>query len=76
MDDHRELLTFALKWRHWNGGPAEDIFVEFGITPTQFFRRLRRNLTNGLYELPPQIVDQLEDICDLRLHPVELRRAS
>ncbi|MCE4266429.1 MULTISPECIES: hypothetical protein [Rhodococcus] len=77
MNDHDAILTFALKWRHWNGGPAEDIFVQFGITPDQFFRRLHSILeVEEQSDLSPEIAAELAYICDLRLNPVELRLAG
>ncbi len=77
MNDHDAILTFALKWRHWNGGSAEDIFVRFGITPAQFFRRLRSIVeAEEQSDLSPEIAAELAYICDLRLNPTELGLAS
>ncbi|MFZ2173329.1 MAG: hypothetical protein WAW17_04720 [Rhodococcus sp. (in: high G+C Gram-positive bacteria)] len=67
MDDNNAMLSFAVKWRHWGGGPDEDIFIEFGIPPHQFFHRLRRLLTNCGSQLPPHVVEQLIEICDDRI---------
>src|SRR6476619_1183991 len=47
MTDNDHLLAFALKWRHWGGGSAGDILVEFGLTPTMYFQRLRHYLHSG-----------------------------
>jgi len=32
-------------WRAFGGPPPSDIFVEFGITAEEFYRRLRRQDT-------------------------------
>ncbi|QIX52636.1 DUF3263 domain-containing protein [Rhodococcus sp. DMU1] len=74
MDIENEMLAFATKWRHWGGGPDEDIFVRFGITSQQFFHRLREILTAGpRFGLEPQLVRTLLDICDSRTRATELR---
>lgn len=46
MDNARDLVAFASKWRHWGGGPAEDIFIEFGLTVPEYCRRLRTALNS------------------------------
>lgn len=65
-DQH--IMAFALKWRHWGGGPAGDIFIEFGLTPVQYFRRLEAFLNAGAANhLPADIAQQLRTICRGRL---------
>lgn len=71
------MLAFALKWRHWNGGPDEDIFVEFGITPPEFFHRLRVLLTRDRWNrLDPVILDQLVKVCDERIGAIDIRSVA
>ncbi|NMM92186.1 hypothetical protein B2J88_49430 [Rhodococcus sp. SRB_17] len=61
-DDH--LLAFALKWRHWGGGSAGDILVEFGLTPTTYFQRLHDYLRSGAaLTLPEHVAHQLDTLC-------------
>lgn len=68
MNDDDRMLAFAVKWRHWNGGPPEDIFVEFGITTEPYFQRLRRILSDRQRNtLPRELTEQLREICDSRL---------
>ncbi|GGL11769.1 hypothetical protein [Nocardia jinanensis] len=68
MNDDDRMLAFAVKWRHWNGGPAEDIFVEFGIETGPFFRRLRGILADRRRNtLPRELTEHLWRICDKRL---------
>lgn len=74
MTDEAAILAFAVKWRHWNGGPDEDIFVAFGITPEEYFHRLRRLLTMHRWnQLDPRVLEQLVRICDERLSTVDIR---
>ncbi|MGW4773458.1 hypothetical protein ACWEO2_36165 [Nocardia sp. NPDC004278] len=68
MNDHERMLAFAVKWRHWNGGSAEDIFIEFGVDSTEFFRRLRQLLTGKRRpNITPPMIKELLSICDTRL---------
>ncbi|MFD6858711.1 DUF3263 domain-containing protein [Rhodococcus sp. NPDC060086] len=77
MRDEAAMLAFALKWRHWNGGPDEDIFVEFGITPPEFFHRLRVLLTRDRWNrLDPEILDQLVKVCDERIGAIDIRSVA
>jgi len=74
MTDEAAMLAFAVKWRHWNGGPDEDIFVEFGISAEDYFHRLRRLLTKHRWNrLDPQILEHLVRICDDRLRIIDIR---
>ncbi|WP_082900090.1 DUF3263 domain-containing protein [Rhodococcus phenolicus] len=74
MTDETAMLAFAAKWRHWNGGPDEDIFVEFGVSPTVYFHRLRAILTSPRWsQLTPSLAQELLDICDHRLRGPETR---
>jgi len=74
MDTDSAMIEFAVKWRHWDGGPDEDIFVEFGIPAYQFFFRLRQLLSTHRWpQLTPRLVTQLTNICDSRLHVPETR---
>ena len=35
-----ELVDFAVKWQPFDGAPAEEILIHFGISPKQFALRL------------------------------------
>lgn len=63
--DH-EMLDFAIRWRPWNGGSAEDIFVAFGLTETQYFLRLVRFIENAP-SLNDVMRQELRDLCHRRL---------
>ncbi|GAF47653.1 DUF3263 domain-containing protein [Rhodococcus wratislaviensis] len=77
LDNTAAILAFATKWRHWGGGPTEDIFVEFGLTAPQYFERLHQLLRNrnrvAAHGVSPIVHDQLRAICEARLarHPWE-----
>ncbi|KXX59930.1 DUF3263 domain-containing protein [Rhodococcus sp. ACS1] len=67
MNRDADLLAFAVKWRHWGGGSRSDIFVEFGISPDQYFRRLARILDGvKARELAPDVREELRTICRAR----------
>ena len=36
----REMVQFAKVWAPYGGGPDEDIFVRFGVTPREYFTGL------------------------------------
>lgn len=62
-----EMLRFALRWLPFGGGSDSDIFVEFGIPASEFYRRL----TVILKRRPPVelwVVDhrRLSEICTAR----------
>ncbi|MDI9974163.1 MULTISPECIES: DUF3263 domain-containing protein [Rhodococcus] len=56
MNRDADILAFATRWRHWGGGSWSDIFVEFGISPEKYFRRLARILDSVMArELPLEV---------------------
>jgi hypothetical protein len=70
MTNDAAMLEHAIKWRHWNGGPDEDIFVEFGISAPQYFQRIRRILTgSGRAAVDAAVVAELMDVCNRRVLP-------
>ena len=40
-----DIVAFGQRWYPYGGGPAADIFVEFGCTPRRFFTELAELLT-------------------------------
>ncbi|WP_030173773.1 MULTISPECIES: hypothetical protein [Actinomycetes] len=66
--DHARLVEFAEQWYPFGGGSAEDIFVEFGLTPETYFERLSDALDVGVPGLSPEVHEALQRICDQRLH--------
>ncbi|QYB00259.1 DUF3263 domain-containing protein (plasmid) [Rhodococcus sp. USK10] len=63
-----DVLNFAMKWRHWGGGYDEDIFVNFGLSPHQYFWRLRQLLSTPAAEhLSSDEIAQLREVCANRM---------
>lgn len=70
MTTDAAMIAHALKWRPWNGGPEEDIFVEFGMSATQYFRRVRQLLLGpSRSDLDPAVIAELIAVCDRRTVP-------
>ena len=66
-DRASELVEFAVTWRHWGGGEASDIFVQFGISAQEYFERLESTLADGRYSNDPQLRVELIKLCRMRL---------
>ena len=71
-DDAAKMVDFAHRWMRFGGGPDEAILFEFGLTPSQFFRRLH----NILHSAPPPHLDAaavtaLLQVCRQRLWSTE-----
>ena len=62
-----ELLEYAMTWRHWGGGHAEEIFVQFGISSAEYFTRLELILREGHYRCPPRVRLELLELCRRKL---------
>lgn len=60
------ILGFALQWQHYGGGSNEDIYVNFGLSPRQYFMRLLRIL-RGPTELEIRVISELNELCASRL---------
>jgi hypothetical protein len=39
--DEHDLLVFAIQWLPYGGGPVDEIFIQFGMTPQRFRERLQ-----------------------------------
>jgi hypothetical protein len=67
MNRDADILAFAVKWRHWGGGSSSEIFVEFGISPNEYFTRLARVLDSmQARELAVDVRGDLRKICRAR----------
>jgi len=60
------MLSFALQWQHYGGGSNEDIYVNFGLSPKQYFIRLLRILRSPT-ELDIRVISELNELCVSRL---------
>lgn len=64
------MITFAVRWRHWGGGPGEDIFVEFGLSQREYFMKLLSLLEFNIgvaADLAPAVRGEIVQICHDRL---------
>ncbi|MBY4039223.1 DUF3263 domain-containing protein [Rhodococcus fascians] len=66
-NEARRMLDFASRWVHYGGGSQDDIFVEFGISSTTFFRRLSLLLDSDDL-MPPEKRRLLGDVCERRMY--------
>jgi hypothetical protein len=68
----REIIEFAKVWAPYGGGPDEDIFVTFGLTPQEYFTRLAALLaTVPTGELSPSQLRTIRTLCAARLRATE-----
>ena len=60
------MLSFALQWQQYGGGSNEEIYVNFGLSPMQYFMRLLRILRSPT-DLDMSVISELNAICTSRL---------
>jgi hypothetical protein len=73
--DELAMLDFAVKWAPFGGGD-EHILPEFGVFPTEFYRRLQRLLTDHS-TINDSIRRPLDELCISRLEsPARLGKTS
>ncbi len=65
----KRMIDFATRWMPYGGGPAEDILVGFGISPTEYFTRLAAVLREPDTEstLDRDTMSALLEVCRRRL---------
>jgi len=63
--DH-ELLTFAISWLPYGGGPDDQILVNFGLSKQSYLDRLRDVVDRQLAHIHPHTVQRLLQFCDER----------
>jgi hypothetical protein len=67
-----QILEFARRWLPYGGGSAEDLLVEFGMTPAGYLDRLRRVLDKPVSRrLDPVTYARLREFVDS--HPLTSR---
>ncbi|WP_188545186.1 DUF3263 domain-containing protein [Rhodococcoides trifolii] len=68
LADGAALLDFGQRWYPFGGGAAESIFVEFGLSSSEFFGRLRTLLTGPSSRgMDPAVVADMLTVCRKRL---------
>ncbi|WP_032374083.1 hypothetical protein [Rhodococcoides fascians] len=60
------IAEFARLWGPFGGGSAEDIFVTFGLSPAEYFRRLRE-LVRSKPDLFGNFAPALDELCARKL---------
>ena len=56
------ILTFALRWLPYRYVPAEDVFVEFGLTTDAFLSRLGELVDRYRPHIHPTTAQMLESM--------------
>jgi hypothetical protein len=64
-DDH-DLLTFAIRWLPYGGGPDDEIFINFGMTRQHYLERLHEVIQRQCSRIHPTTIAQLHLLCQ---HP-------
>lgn len=73
-DDH-DLLTYAIKWLPYGGGPDGEILINFGLSKQLYLVRLRDAVDRQLDHIHPQTAARLIQFCDHATDP-KSRRAK
>ncbi|WP_396922438.1 hypothetical protein [Mycolicibacterium sp.] len=62
--------NFVRRWHLYGGGPAAQIFVEFGISESEFFTRTLQLLGSDYIasRIDAGTMGRLRDVCELRLN--------
>ena len=64
----RAMIEFIQLWHRFGGGPARDIFVEFGLAEHEFFSRTLELLQTGLFaETTDETVEYIRKVCRWRV---------
>jgi hypothetical protein len=64
-DDH-DLLTFAIRWLPYGGGPDDEIFINFGMTRQRDLEQLHEVIQRQCSRIHPTTIAQLHLLCQ---HP-------
>lgn len=62
-EDH-ELLSFAVSWLPYGGGPSDEILIRFGLTKERYLMRLRRIVDEHRDHIHPDTAARLREDCD------------
>lgn len=61
------MIDFARRWHYFGGGTREEIFVNFGVTPSIFYKRLTRVLHTSQHSLDTETRTNLLRLSEKRL---------
>ena len=62
--DDQDLLTFAIRWLPYGGGPDDEILINFGLTRQRYLQRLRDTVERQRHHIHPQTFALLTQLCD------------
>ncbi|MGW0163531.1 DUF3263 domain-containing protein [Mycobacterium sp. NPDC003323] len=63
----RAILTFALHWLPYDGGPLEDTLADFGMTAHEYLLRLHELVERHYSCIRPDVATRLRRMCEWRL---------
>lgn len=61
--DH-DLLTFAISWLPYGGGPEDEMLVNFGMTKRRYLNRLREVVYRQRHLIHPTVAERLIALCE------------
>ncbi len=71
VDYERSMIDFIRDWHRFGGGPARDIFAEFGLAENEFFRRTLELLqTRPFAGINEETAEYIRKVCRWRLSAV------
>ena len=62
--DDNALLTFAVSWLPYGGGPEDEILVTFGLSHQRYLGRVREAVERNRHLIHPDTVGRLLQMCD------------
>ena len=71
VGDERAMIEFIRLWHRFGGGPARDIFAEFGLAEHEFFRRTLELLQTGPFAgSNEETAEYIRKVCRWRLSAI------
>lgn len=59
----RAVLTFTVRWLPYGGAPADEVFVEFGLTGAEYEQRVCDLVHQHASRIHPHTVEKLLAMC-------------
>jgi hypothetical protein len=67
----RAMIEFIRRWHRFGGGPARDIFAEFGLAEHEFFRRTLELFQTGPFAgINEETAEYIRKVCRWRLSAI------
>lgn len=61
------IAQFVRRWARFDGGPTEEIFVTFGLTPADYYRRLQTLVRTRSDSFADGLADVFDALCTREL---------